>query len=82
MSDNNFTRYSDVDLEEFKELILIKLEKSRLDLQTLTESFSNTGNNDTMDTSPTFKILEEDTLLCLKKKTVVWLHVCTNIFKI
>ncbi|MGI6320383.1 MAG: TraR/DksA family transcriptional regulator [Bacteroidales bacterium] len=59
MSDNNFTRYSDVDLEEFKELILIKLEKSRLDLQTLTESFSNTGNNDTMDTSPTFKILEE-----------------------
>lgn len=59
MSENTFIRYSDVDLEEFKELILSKLEKSRLDLETLTESFSNTGNNDTMDTSPTFKILEE-----------------------
>lgn len=59
MSENTFIRYSDVDLEEFKELILSKLEKSRLDLETLTESFSNTGNNDTTDTSPTFKILEE-----------------------
>lgn len=59
MNEKNIVRYSDADLEEFKELIINKLEKARLDLQTITESYSNTGNNDTMDTSPTFKILEE-----------------------
>lgn len=59
MNEKNIVRYSDADLEEFKELIISKLEKARLDLQTITESYSNTGNNDTMDTSPTFKILEE-----------------------
>lgn len=59
MNEKNIVRYSDAELEEFKDLIISKLEKARLDLQTITESYSNTGNNDTMDTSPTFKILEE-----------------------
>ncbi len=59
MNEKNIVRYSDSELEEFKELIANKLEKARLDLQTITESYSNSGNNDTMDTSPTFKILEE-----------------------
>lgn len=59
MNEKNIVRYSDAELEEFKELIIDKLDKARLDLQTITESYSNTGNNDTMDTSPTFKILEE-----------------------
>lgn len=59
MEEKNRSRYSDTELEEFKNLIISKIEKSRLDLQTITESYSNTGNNDTMDTSPTFKILEE-----------------------
>lgn len=59
MSDKNFIRYSDDDLEEFKQLIIGKLEKAYQDLKVLTETFSNTANNDTMDTSPTFKTLEE-----------------------
>ena len=59
MEEKNRSKYSDAELEEFKDLIISKIEKSRLDLQTITESYSNTGNNDTMDTSPTFKILEE-----------------------
>lgn len=59
MSDKNFIRYSDDDLEEFKQLINSKLEKAYQDLKVLTETFSNTANNDTMDTSPTFKTLEE-----------------------
>lgn len=59
MTEKNRIRYSDSELEEFKELIVNKIEKARLDLQTITESYSNSGNNDTMDTSPTFKILEE-----------------------
>lgn len=59
MEEKNRSRYSDAELEEFKNLIISKIEKTRQDLQTITESYSNTGNNDTMDTSPTFKILEE-----------------------
>lgn len=59
MSEKNINRYSDDDLEEFKQLINYKLEKAYQDLKTLTETFSNTDNNDTMDTSPTFKTLEE-----------------------
>jgi DnaK suppressor protein len=53
------THYSDEELTEFKELILFKLEKARHDLVLLTEAYSNTGGNDIMDTSPTFKVIEE-----------------------
>ncbi len=59
MSEKNINRYSDDELEEFRQLIKNKLEKAYMDLKTLTETFSNTDNNDTMDTSPTFKTLEE-----------------------
>lgn len=53
------TRYSDEELEEFRQIILEKLEKARRDLQLLTEAYTNSNDNDTMDTSPTFKVLEE-----------------------
>jgi RNA polymerase-binding transcription factor DksA len=53
------TRYSDEELVEFKELILKKLEKAREDYDILKGSISNEESNDTMDTSPTFKVLEE-----------------------
>jgi len=53
------TRYSDEELQEFKEIILKKLEKARQDLEILTEAFTTSGGNDIMDTSPTFKVLEE-----------------------
>ncbi|MEI6695776.1 MAG: TraR/DksA C4-type zinc finger protein [Bacteroidota bacterium] len=53
------TRYSDEELLEFKEIILKKLEKARQDLEILTEAFTTSGGNDIMDTSPTFKVLEE-----------------------
>ena len=52
-------RYSDEELEEFKQIILKKLEKAREDLKLLTEAYTNVGGNDTRDTSPTFKVLEE-----------------------
>ncbi|MBK9291780.1 MAG: TraR/DksA C4-type zinc finger protein [Bacteroidetes bacterium] len=55
----NKTRYSDEELEEFKEIILKKLEKARADLKLLTEALSADGENGTNDTSPTFKVLEE-----------------------
>lgn len=52
-------RYSDEELEEFKQIILKKLEKARNDLQILTESYTTGNDHDTNDTSPTFKVLEE-----------------------
>ena len=51
-------RYSDEDLEEFKALILEKLEQARASLETLKANLSG-GEHSTDDTAPTFKILEE-----------------------
>lgn len=53
------TRYTDEELEEFKILILEKLEKARKEYDTLRANVMNTDGNDTADTSPTFKVLEE-----------------------
>jgi RNA polymerase-binding transcription factor DksA len=52
-------RYSDEELEEFREIILKKLVKARNDLELLTEAYTNSNEHDTNDTSPTFKVLEE-----------------------
>jgi len=52
-------KYSQEELEEFKQIIMDKLTKSKDDLKLLTEAFSNSNDNDTNDTSPTFKVLEE-----------------------
>jgi len=53
------TRYSDEELEEFRQIILGKLEKAHNDLNLLTESYTTGNDHDTNDTSPTFKVLEE-----------------------
>jgi len=53
------TRYSDEELEEFKEIIIVKLGKARNDLKMLTEAYTNSDEHGTNDTSPTFKVLEE-----------------------
>lgn len=53
------TRYSDEELQEFKEIILDKLEKAQRDYAIFKSSITHTDENDTQDTSPTFKILEE-----------------------
>ena len=55
----NKVRYSDEELEEFRQIILKKLEDARNDLAMLTEAFTNSGENSTNDTAPTFKVLEE-----------------------
>ena len=53
------TRYSDEELQEFKELILEKLEKARRDYDLLKGVISGSDGNDIADTCPTFKVLEE-----------------------
>jgi len=57
--ENSKNRYSDAELEEFREIILKKLEKAQNDLTLLTESYTTGNDHDTNDTSPTFKVLEE-----------------------
>jgi RNA polymerase-binding transcription factor DksA len=52
-------RYSDAELEEFRQIILDKLNKAREDLKMLTDAYSHANEHDTNDTSPTFKVLEE-----------------------
>lgn len=52
-------RYSDEELQEFKELILAKLEVAQREYDTLRASLMNRSGNDVADTSPTFKALEE-----------------------
>ena len=52
-------RYSDEELQEFKELILAKQEKANLEYDRLRSNLTNLDGNDVADTSPTFKILEE-----------------------
>ena len=53
------TRYSDAELEEFRAIIQDKLEKAYKDYELLKASVMNADGNDTSDTSPTFKVLEE-----------------------
>ena len=53
------TRYTDEELQEFKQLILDKLAKAQADYDVLLRNVMNTDGNDVADTSPTFKVLEE-----------------------
>ncbi len=57
MSDT--VRYSDAELEEFKALILEKIEQAKKDLELLNQSYKNDLSNGTDDTSPQFKAFEE-----------------------
>lgn len=52
-------RYSDDDLQEFKGIILNKIERAEKDLELLQTSFKNGSDNGTEDTSPTFRSFDE-----------------------
>jgi len=59
MENNNKTRYSDSELQEFKELIQDKLRMAKEELNSLTTSLSNPNANGTEDTSGAYKTLED-----------------------
>ncbi len=63
------TRYLDKELQEFKQLILEKLDKAQRDYDTLKSSLSHADGNDTLDTSPTFKVLEEGAMVLSREET-------------
>ncbi len=52
-------RYNDADLEEFKILILDKIETAKTQLKLIESAYRNDSNNGTDDTSPTFKAFDE-----------------------
>lgn len=63
------TRYSDVELEEFRSIILHKLELAQRDYDSMKATLMNTDCNGVDDTSPTFKILEEGSNTMSKEET-------------
>ena len=68
MAQQEKTRYTDAELAEFKELILKKLEQARHDYEELRSTISRVNGNDTEDTSPTFKVLEEGAATLTKEE--------------
>lgn len=61
-------RYSDEELEEFKQIILNKLELAKRDYQQMMDTLSNKNGNDVDDTMPTYKILEEGSMTQTKEE--------------
>ncbi|GAB4383694.1 MAG: molecular chaperone DnaK [Salibacteraceae bacterium] len=63
------TRYTDEELEEFRQIILKKLEEAKADLELLNSSMSLKDNNGTDDTSPTFKLIEDGSDVLSREET-------------
>jgi len=62
-------RYSDAELDEFRQIILDKLDKAQKDYEMLRNGLTNLDGNDVMDTSPTFKVLEEGAATLTKEES-------------
>jgi len=66
----NKIKYSDKELQEFKEIILKKIETAQEDLALIRSAYMNDSNNGTDDTSPTFKAFEEGSETMSKESNV------------
>ena len=63
------TRYTDEELEEFRAIILEKLEVAQRDYDRMLSTLMNKDGNDVDDTSPTYKVLEEGANTLSKEET-------------
>ena len=63
------SRYSDKELKEFKDLIVVKLNEAQIDFDLLKQILSNSDNHGTDDTSPSFKLLEDGSDILSKEET-------------
>jgi len=59
MESKEKTRYSDSELQEFKDIITEKIRIAKEELSSLTQSLSSPNSNGTDDTAGTFKTLED-----------------------
>ena len=61
-------RYSDEELEEFKQIILAKLKVAQGDYKQMMDTLTNRSGNDVEDTMPTYKVLEEGSMTQTKEE--------------
>ncbi len=66
---NGNIRSSDTDLKEFKDLILVKLDQAKKDLELLKDTISHKTENSTEDTLPAFKAMEDGAETSAKEET-------------
>jgi DnaK suppressor protein len=64
------TTYTKDELEEFRQLILDKIESAQDDLDVLRAATANDSDNGTEDTSPTFKQFEEGSSTLSKEENI------------
>ena len=64
------TRYTKDELEEFRKIILAKIESAQDDLNVLRSATANDSDNGTEDTSPTFKQFEEGSSTLSKEENI------------
>ncbi len=64
------TRYTDEELEEFREIINEKLALARRDYDQMMRVLMNQDSNDVDDTSPTYKALEEGSTTQTKEELI------------
>ena len=64
------TRYSDEELEEFRQIILEKMELARRDYQQMMDTLTGRSGNDVDDTMPTYKVLEEGSATQSKEELI------------
>ncbi|MGQ0827247.1 MAG: TraR/DksA family transcriptional regulator [Bacteroidota bacterium] len=62
-------RYSESELNEFKELILVKLDEAKTDYELLKDILSLRDDHGTNDTSPTLKSMEDASEVLSKEDT-------------
>lgn len=67
--EDNRSRYSDEELQEFKTLINKKLDEASRDYELLKATLSHKDDHGTDDTSPTFKLLEDGSDVLSKEET-------------
>ena len=64
------TTYTKGELEEFRKIILAKIESAQDDLDVLRSATANDSDNGTEDTSPTFKQFEEGSSTLSKEENI------------
>ena len=68
-NNNEKTRYSDSELQEFKDIILDKLRIAKEELSSLTATLNNSNANGTDDSAGTYKTLEDGSATLEKEQT-------------
>jgi len=62
-------KYSDKELAEFRMIIMGKLDLAKKDYILLKETLCHSSSNDTSDTSPTFKVMEDGSEVETREET-------------